>query len=353
MPPVLPFEPDVAANLPPARSYVDRDAADDALEGWILLPDREIDSVRVYLNGMRAAAAPVEEFPATARIYPHIPHAGRSGFRMRLDPGSWKPDGVNAATVVGFAGPRPAARRDTFLFEVGLMPPVPTPPAEFIEKTQGGHDPALYRTLGFRYYHQLRETIRRWRPPESVRDLLDLGCGSGRVTAFFLAESNGPRVAGGDIDADAVAWCQKHLRGGAFGVTPPFPPLPYPDGAFDVVFSLAVFAAFGPDEQAVWLPELRRILRPEGLALVSVQGTFSASFLHPPRFRAELDRVGVIHGPRYEALRRELGLRPYLGVYQTRAYTWREWSKHFEVLELLEGEINADQDLVVLRRRAC
>jgi hypothetical protein len=30
----------------------------------------------------------------------------------------------------------------------------------------------------------------------------------------------------------------------------------------------------------------------------------------------------------------------------------REWSKYFEVLEYLEGEINADEDLVVARRTA-
>ena len=49
-----------------------------------------------------------------------------------------------------------------------------------------------------------------------VGRVLDWGCGSGRVTAHWVALRPGPEVHGCDIDADAIAWCNDQLRPGAF-----------------------------------------------------------------------------------------------------------------------------------------
>src|SRR5262249_42283680 len=180
MPPVLPFTPDASEKLRPARCYVDQDWTTSRLTGWMLLPDQEIESVRVYVNGVRAGAAALEPHPPTAQRYKHIPHSGRSGFRMEVRPSLFQRDRINPVTVIGCQGDRPIARRDTLLFPDDLMPAVPTPSPDLIDKTQGGHDHLLFKTLGFRYYHQLRQAMARYRDPRSVRRLMDLGCGSGR-----------------------------------------------------------------------------------------------------------------------------------------------------------------------------
>jgi SAM-dependent methyltransferase len=345
---VTPTKNSAAANLRRARGYLDEpvDFRANLLTGWALLPDVELSSVRVSLNGAPAGSAAVELRPEVAGAYPRIPHAGRSGFRVALRPGQLRPAGVNRASVLGCRGRRPVARFDTLFFPAGCVPAVPTPPLTLVGRVQDERDAKLYRGLGYRYYLQFREAVACHRAPGTVRRLLDWGCGSGRVAAYFLAEPNGPQVFGCDIDPEAVAWCRENLRPGEFTAVAPAPPLPYPDGAFDVVVSLAVMAAFGPEAYALWLPELRRVLAPGGLFLGSVQGAFTASFEYPAAALRHLLRDGIFDGGRGP----EGG--QWRGFFLTREYVEREWSRYFEVLEHLEGEINSDEDLVVARRTA-
>jgi SAM-dependent methyltransferase len=340
-------------NLRTARGDADFDWVSNLLTGYILLPDTELDSVQAYLNGMPAGSGEVlKSRPDVPALFHRIPHAARSGYRIALSPGRMRATEINRVSVLGCQDGRAVARLDTLLFGEGLVPAVPIPPPGLIEKTQGGHDRGLYRRLGFRYYHQFLSAISRYRDPGSVRRILDWGCGSGRVAANFLAAPNGPRVSGCDIDPDAIAWCRGHLPRGEFTLIAPEPPLPYPGAAFDVVLSLAVLAGFGPDAYAVWLPEVRRVLAPGGLLLASVQGAFAASFEPPPATAPDLLRDGIVDGGRYDTADPFHAEGQWRGYYLTSDYVRREWSQYFEILEHLEGEINADQDLVVARRTA-
>jgi SAM-dependent methyltransferase len=350
MPPVSPYCADVANGLQPARCYADWADNGGALDGWILLPDRPLDHTLVLREGDVIGRADLHAFEPARERYSRIPHAERSGFRANLGT-PIKADEIANLSFIGVDRNRPVARRDIAMFADARCPAAPTPPESLIDRAQGGADVDLYKRLGFRYYQQIRRTIARHRRVDSVRRLLDLGCGSGRVLANFVVDAPGIEVTGCDIDGEAIHWCRDAWPRCRFDRIEPYPPLPYAKASFDIVVSLAVFAAFGPEEQALWLPELQRVVSPGGLLLISVQGMFSASFLHPPPFLSLLARRGMIAQKQYETLRGEMGLGEYLGVYQTRSYTWREWSTYFEVLEHLEGEINADQDLVVLRRR--
>jgi SAM-dependent methyltransferase len=348
MPTAVPKDTPAAGKLRRARGYLNEPVDFDLnlLAGWILLPDAELDSAQVYVNGTPAGPTGIEFHQDVASAYRRIPHAGRSGFRIALRPGQLRPAAVNRASVLGCRGGRPVARFDTLFFPAGSVPTVPTPPLRLVGRVQDERDAKLYRCLGYRYYLQLREAVACHRDPGTVRRLLDWGCGSGRVAAYFLAEPNGPQVFGCDIDPEAVAWCRENLRTGEFTAVAPAPPLPYPDGAFDVVVSLAVMAAFGPEAYALWLPELRRVLAPGGLFLGSVQGAFTASFEYPAAALRHLLRDGIFDGGRGP----EGG--EWRGFFLTREYVAREWSRYFEVLEHLEGVINSDEDLVVARRTA-
>jgi SAM-dependent methyltransferase len=353
MSPVLPRLDRTRLNaLRPARGdlhEIGRDA--DAVKGWILLPDTELTSARLYWGGAPAGSAKIEFNQGVADLYPRIAHAGRSGFQIEVKPGRLRPSKVTRVTVLGCRGDEPLARFETLVFPRELIPAIPVPPPAFVEKVQGNQDGESYRTLGFRYYRQFVDAIARHRDVSTVRRLWDWGCGTGRVAAAFLA-AGGPEIYGTDIDADAVAWCQAHLRGGRFAHTAPEPPLPFPDGTFDAVISLAVLAGFGPEAYEAWVPELSRLLAPGGLVLASVQGAFAASFEFPPETVPERLRGGIFDGGRCETADPLHAAGQWRGYYLTPEYVRREWSRYFEVLEYLEGEINADQDLLVLRRRA-
>jgi SAM-dependent methyltransferase len=102
--------------------------------------------------------------------------------------------------------------------------------------------------------------------------ILDFGCGSGRVLRHFAPEAESGEAWGCDIDAASIEWATANL-------TPPLrfvgcdevPPLPFADEYFDLIYAISVFTHL-TDSWSAWLLELRRILRPGGMLVVSFLG---------------------------------------------------------------------------------
>ena len=102
-------------------------------------------------------------------------------------------------------------------------------------------------------------------------DLLDVGCGVGSI-ALDLASTIAPgRVVGIDADAgqidEARASAVEHGIENATFVTASVYELPFEDASFDVAYSNAVLMYVGDQVRA--LAEMRRVLRPGGVAAVT------------------------------------------------------------------------------------
>jgi SAM-dependent methyltransferase len=87
------------------------------------------------------------------------------------------------------------------------------------------------------------------------------------------------------VDGDAIQWCARHMPRGRFTWTSPHPPLPYPERYFDVVYCFSVFTHLDERMQSLWLLDLKRILKPGGILLLTVHGERTA--------RAYLDEDGL------------------------------------------------------------
>lgn len=101
--------------------------------------------------------------------------------------------------------------------------------------------------------------------------VLDFGCGPGR-TIRHLADESECELWGCDISAACIEWNSQNLSPAlSFVVNDEVPPLPFPDGKFDLVYALSVFTHIS-DAWAAWLLEIDRVLAPDGRLVATFMG---------------------------------------------------------------------------------
>lgn len=97
--------------------------------------------------------------------------------------------------------------------------------------------------------------------------LLDSGCGTGEHS--LLARENGAAVTGVDISRNAIRKAQRKASERGidvdFSVANMLEPVPFDDGVFDTVLDSGVFHSFGGTEQRVYVDNLSRVTRADGL----------------------------------------------------------------------------------------
>ncbi|MCB9833495.1 MAG: class I SAM-dependent methyltransferase [Planctomycetes bacterium] len=248
----------------------------------------------------------------------------------------------------------------------GLVPALP--PRDLRERVAEA-DVEIFLWTGLCDAHMILDALERHGDQVAGRRaaVLDFGCGCGRQTRFLGNHDDLLAVHGVDVNPDLVRWCQEQLPAVDTRLGEPQPPLPYPDGGFDYVYSLSVFTHLGEKATEAWITELARVLRPGGLALLTIHG---AAALERIRGSAELQRIVGID--QTEADRIGAGLADELFAFvvydddrlaearagETYGVTFihedhvrRHWSRDFEVVEFRSGGMRGWQDTVLLRRR--
>ncbi len=190
--------------------------------------------------------------------------------------------------------------------------------------------------------------------------VLDFGAGVGRVALRLSHECEFPTHAC-DINPAAMDYLGSQLTNVECKTTPYEPPLPYPDETFDVVYSISIWTHLPEEMGERWLKEIRRILKPRGLALISTSGV---KVISRRRERGDLgwenytvedlERAGVLY---LEYKNLDISKQTHPGVTASYGLTAHhpnfireEWSKVMPVEQILVEEIDNIQDLVVMRR---
>jgi SAM-dependent methyltransferase len=182
-------------------------------------------------------------------------------------------------------------------------------------------------------------------PLATTGSVLDFGCGCGRVTRYW--EPFAGSVCGSDLDRPAVEWCRRNLSFARFEVNGLEPPLAFEDGSFDLVYALSVFTHLTEPLQLAWRDELRRVLRPGGLLLVTTHGSSYRPRLEPDE-RERFDRGELV--VRWG----DLPGSNLCSAYHPEPYLKETFADGFELVELApEGALgNPTQDLVLFSASA-
>lgn len=228
---------------------------------------------------------------------------------------------------------------------------IPLPPPKLRFRVHGALDRESFIAVGARVSDNLRELVRSaGRDIDSFNNILDFGCGSGRVLSNFLSLPSTCRLHGVDIDAEAIDWCQRAMSGASFKHIDSNPPTGFADNSFDFIFAISVFTHLDEAYQFAWLKELHRIAQPGAILVLSVHG--EPIYERLPMAEKKIIRHEGFFYKRGETGRLKLDGLPdfYQNSYHSREYIRREWSKYFQVIDQKLRGIGDYQDAVVLRK---
>lgn len=190
---------------------------------------------------------------------------------------------------------------------------------------------------------------------------LDLGCASGRVLRHMALERPGMRALGCDINRLHVEWCNRHLPSGCTVFqNHSIPSLPLPDNSVDIASAYSVFTHIEAVETA-WLMELRRVLRPGGIAWITVHSELTLQEMKPDwplwnpvmlhhEAAVKLDAGRGFVGDRL-VLRWRSDRSYSSNVFYKLDYLRATWSRFFEISEV-RRRFPSFQDVLILRKTA-
>jgi len=213
---------------------------------------------------------------------------------------------------------------------------------------------------------RISQSIAKYATPLASGDrVLDIGCASGRVIRHFDVQFPELEAWGCDINRAHIDWMNKHLPSSLKSFqSAAYPHLPLPDNHFAALSAFSVFTHLEELEVA-WLLELRRCLRPGGIAYITVHTENTWSKLTPDwpiwkmildckkdypelDFTPEFFRTTPMP---YERMLFDLRTRALynVNIFHHTSYLQRIWGRFFDILALLPGA-SGYQDVLILRK---
>jgi SAM-dependent methyltransferase len=244
------------------------------------------------------------------------------------------------------------------------MTDVEAPPVDLIVRVVGTEDVDAFLRSGHEHVDLLAGLLERsGYDLAQFQDIFDFGCGCGRLERALRDRAPQASLTASDVDEEAIGWLAEHMPDVDVRVNPWLPPLPFADGAFDLVIVISVFTHLPRDYQDAWLAELRRVTRPGGVVIATVHGeshwrqTWDVGFAAAPR-RVRLRSKALALERRVRGFTHWRGdgwERIFPDYYHTSwhrpGYVRRQWSRWFDVIRLEEATEPGGHDFVVLAHR--
>jgi SAM-dependent methyltransferase len=233
-------------------------------------------------------------------------------------------------------------------------------PLPVTEDREGYYDNRHYDfwLSGLNEYNKIKKSCEKFGVElNSATKVLDFGCASGRVLRHFSLQSN-VESWGCDINENHVTWCNKFLpTNSRVFQNSSLPHLQVQDCFYDIIFCLSVFTHIEAFETS-WLCEIRRILKPGGIAYVTIHDETSwenmpkdwgvgYSIMNHPEFQEKWLKEGF---PEDKFISRWQGDKSYSSnVFYKQDYIKSVWGKFFSILETVPMGSNY-QTVLILKK---
>lgn len=301
---------------------------------------------------------PLEASPVTTLLFDRLDESDAQAVRSQLD--------ANENAILDAAD---RVDRQRMLISLGVHHSIPSihertgltgelPPEDVHAMSRGN-----LAIAGSLYYADLivDALARAGMELEDGMRCLDFGCSSGRVVRGLASAYPGCEWHGCDPIESAVTWARDHILQADFVHSPEQPPLPYDDGKLDLAFAISIWSHFAERDAIAWLAEMRRIVRPGGMLLLTTHGhqTLAHDEARQLRLSTQLEEIQAALYEHGFWFRNEFGEGGDYGVDNAgwgTAFLTPEWllwatADDWRVAAFAPGRVQDNQDLYVLERR--
>ena len=249
----------------------------------------------------------------------------------------------------------------------------PVPANSSMRKTTASGSITRYFTTGIECYMPIVVMAEKYglNLRRGDLDILDFGCGVGRLLLQFTRNYKNNNYYACDIDDTSVNFIKRNYKNVLSYVNDHKPPLVYQDNTFDLIYSLSIFSHLNLEDQESWLAELSRVTKKDGFLFLTIEGSHSIKWWLFEDFNmAESDAQNKLNNEGFifkeydgwekitktsNILRTSSQLVGVKSAYGSMAlskdFVYKNWNKYnLEVIEILEGVVGTRQDLVILKK---
>jgi SAM-dependent methyltransferase len=224
---------------------------------------------------------------------------------------------------------------------------------------------------GFRAYRLFKNSYEmRIGPIRHCRNLLDFGCGWGRIIRFFLKDIEPGKLVGVDHSEEVISVCRETNKWSRFELIDPYPPTQLTSESFSLIYLYSVFSHLPEKMHWALLREFHRLLEPGGMLIATTRPRDFIHFCQMLRDDPQINEKFWLKG----SARVFMDVDAAIAVYDSgefcyepvgaegrwsfwgeacipKSYVTRHWSELFDVCDYIDDRRVCLQNVIVARKR--